>query len=359
MGTVLVVLLAGFSNCNARLTSPSSSSAAASTLGLHGTHISEWTSLFVAPGPGDNAVYLAPEKFNHTLLGPVGKGTTAHWYAAQWNNPYELLPQGDRAFGSFVPRAEPMQCASDIGASIPLAWNATTPSAGICAFESESASAPGWQLLQDGSELDCGIEYDLFLSPTGSNYPGYPTGIHATPNLTAMSALRVSMTLRLSEATVSDRCGTSPQCAGSGHVDYGYVVLGLIGSSTPAGKTPQTLFYQVLLSDTRQTLGCGGGSDCAARETEWYFKSNPFGANDAIASFNQSCLRPGAPEATVFEFDALPLYKRAVQTGPQDGSGSFNTDTSQWSIDGVYLGMGMQGSVRQSLFVQDFDVSWN
>jgi hypothetical protein len=319
-----------------------------------------WTSMFTSPGPGDSALYLAPEKFNHSLMGPVGTGAMSHWYAAQWNNPHELIPQ---AAGQFGAASAPMACANGLDPATPLAWNVTTPSAGICSFVSSSrslrgAGVEGWQLLQDGKDLACGYEFDLFLSPTGSNYPGYPAGVQATPNLTSMAELRVSMTLRLSESTVTDRCGSSPQCGGGGHVDYGYTVLGLIGSATNASGSHQTLFYQVLLSDTRQSSTCSGGQDCKPRDTSWYFPTNPYGANDAIASFGQPCLVPGAAEATVYEFDALPLYTQAVQHGPPGGGNGFIRDPSQWTIGGVYLGVGIQGSVRQSLFVQTFDIEW-
>jgi len=343
------------------------------------------TSLFSSPGPGGSGMYVAPVKFNHTLIGPVGAGPAplaSSWYAAQWNNPSSL------AFAA--PRRSPTaSCPATVGGR-QLDWAVATPSAELCSYN--GTAGQGWRIAQNGAAVRCSDEFDLFLSPVGANYPNASQGMRPSPALTSMGGLRVTGSVRLATGSVTDRCGASPQCGPGGKVDYGYAVLGIVcgtgsasqaaasvfpasdrpstgtgGPASPPGAPvkapaggPQTLFYQVLLADTRQGSNCpgGGGSACAARPRSWYFSKNPYGANDAIGSFGQPCLAPGAAAATGYDFDVLPLLRAAVRAGP-DAAPGFDRDPSHWAVHGVYLGVGLQGSAAMTLDVSGFDMRWS
>lgn len=308
-----------------------------------------WTSLFATPGISDAGMYIAPEAFNHSLIGPVGlgPGPSSHWYAAQWNNPAPL--QDAR-----VSAAATVSCPAQGMGQRPLDWSLQSATAAVCRY---GGATPAWRVAQNGDKVPCGTEDDLFLAPVGGNYPGAQQGMRRSPPLASMSQLRVTMTASLDTAAASVRCGADPQCGPGGKVDYGYAVLGIVCSALDAPGGGQTLFYQVLLADTRQHSPCAGGQACSKRPLAWYFEQNPYGASDTIANFGAPCLEPRAAAPSVLEFDALPQLRAAVEAGPPGGNGFFANATA-WSVTGVYLGVGLQGSTSMTLDVADFDVSF-
>lgn len=50
----------------------------------------------------DTAIYLSPPVFNHTLLGPIGIGTNASFYLAEWEIAYPLSTQASYSKGSCI-----------------------------------------------------------------------------------------------------------------------------------------------------------------------------------------------------------------------------------------------------------------
>ena len=198
------------------------------------------TSLLADPGLTDAGVYVDPVHFNHTLLGPVGNAAHPRWYLAEWNNPSHLNLASTPGTASICmdpgynalrqPSSWTLSSASASGPSDP-----SSPET-VCRL-----SSGNYVLRQNGSSISCGPELDLFVSPTGSNYPAFPQGfIGPSPPLSNLTTLRATFTFGMLQSVTEARCGSFPQCGGGGHVDYGYGVLGVIFDNYEAG---QTIFY--------------------------------------------------------------------------------------------------------------------
>ena len=135
-----------------------------------------------------------------------------------------------------------------------------------------------------------------------------------------------------------------------------YAVLGVVMDNRQQG---QTLFYQVNLGDTRDNTGCPGhGNSCDMVPLRWYASSNPYGATDSPANYNATCLKmsPSSPGSvntpTLYRLDVLPKLLQALAQGPA----TLSKDAEEWTVGSCYLGLGMQGSVTQSLFVESLDI---
>lgn len=217
-----------------------------------------------------------------------------------------------------------------------------------------------FEVHQDGAALACGNEFDSFLENNDHIYPAVPPGFTPSPPLPQLTHATVSFTAEvLAPSHVRDRCGTSPQCAGAGKIDYGYAVLGAVASNTKAG---QTFFYQVTLGDTRDNITCPSGdkprNQCLPAPLSWYFSTNPFGASDTPANLGATCLGlsavgGGATAVPVeYNLDVLPRYYHALANAPA----GMDTDPNNWVLSSVYLGVGMQGDVRQTVLLGDLSV---
>lgn len=141
--------------------------------------------------------------------------------------------------------------------------------------------------------------------------------------------------------------------------DHPPPVLGAV-ISNKASK--QTFFYQVALGDTRDNTTCRGKelrNHCDKVAMSWYFNSNPFGANDSPVTLGYPCLglgqdSRGARNRVVhYKLNVLPRYLQAFAEAPA----TMDTDPSHWQLDSVYLGLGLQGDVRQTLVVGDLSVT--
>jgi hypothetical protein len=135
-----------------------------------------------------------------------------------------------------------------------------------------------------------------------------------------------------------------------------YAVLGVVMDNRQQG---QTLFYQVNLGDTRDYTGCHGhGNACDVVPLRWYANTNPYGATDSPANYNATCLKmsslsPGSVNVpTFYHLDVLPKLLLALSDGPT----TLSKDASEWTVGSCYLGIGMQGSVTQSLYVEGLDI---
>lgn len=266
---------------------------------------------YILPGAAvGNAVYLAPKAYNKTLYGPVGKPATnePRWYIAQWN----------------IPHALPAQATSSAAG-----WQVENQDARV------TLSGNGVEFHQTGEGLACGLEYDLFLSPTDpAVYPGYPNGLLyiASPVSRPLRALG-SLTLELNAQELAETI--VPRCGLVGQIDYGFIVAAVIVSNSAAN---QVLYYQIMLRDTRPDML---GQGCKPGALPWWW-SGPvnYGYNDSIASYGAPCLVPGgAPNS--YKLNILkPLLKHIRQAPP-----GLSKKLNQWKISGVYVGTGLQGSV--------------
>lgn len=240
-------------------------------------------SLLVSPGPagGDASLWVAPRHFNHTLLGPVrtpahglvgpspkaaAAGSAAHWMAAQWNSPSPLPLEASPSAAR--------QCTGG-GDGRKVAWAVADAAHRLCYYTpAEAGGARAVELAQAGAQVPCGEEFDFFLSPVSPIYHNAlsSVGIAASPPLSHLAALRLSFGATWREAAVTARCGTPPQCGGSGAVDYGYTVAGVVFNNEAA---KQTLFWQMYLGDTRNASECphGGRDPCASNVRAWRRRS--------------------------------------------------------------------------------------
>ena len=361
---------------------------------------------WVALTPHDGAaaaatrqLFVAPVVHNGTILGPLGPGAAsrpdAFFYVAQWSNPQPLtlLPRGPAtpvtppSPACFPPPGAPPPPPSD---GVPV-WsiandairvcfnaNATAPHAaprsdgGRGGGGAETPRVLSVQLAQNGAAVPCGVEYDLFLSPNGRGaYPAIPAalGNEARVPLANVTRLRLSFGAHLQDASWRPRCGGL--CGPGGKVDYAYVTLGVPLSNPFAG---QTIFFQILLFDTREAMGCPGFAhvcDAASKSQPpgWYFSTLPtLGVTFPIGAFVNAangsaapaqCLRAvgdrawwGGPGADGDAFNAalLAALRRAVR----DAAGKFGADedAAHWGLDGWYLGAGLQGSATPAVTVQ-------
>lgn len=317
-------------------------------------------SLLRSPGPSDATAWAAPVHYNHTALGPIhgagapvppGDGT--RWMIAQWSNPDALNAGAADTSGS--------QGACSRG---DVQWSLATPTVRVCWYKPDAAGHHAVELAQSGSapgqsQLPCGHELDTFLSPTGDGHGTYtntPIGMDASDPLDSLASLTVELGAEMVYAGVKDRCGTSPQCGGGGHVDYGYATVGVILSNSEA---KQTIFYQIGLFDTRQQGACPSyQGPCVAGHRNWYFSKNPFGVTDSVATFDGAeCLTAGKGQGRVqYAIDVLPQLKSAVLEGPPSGRAGLSGNLTQWRHGGLYIGVGMQGSATQTLVVDSVDV---
>eukprot|EP00045_Choanoeca_perplexa_P014429 m.169858 g.169858 ORF g.169858 m.169858 type:complete len:336 (-) comp16673_c0_seq1:2270-3277(-) len=316
---------------------------------------SAWSkSLLIDAPPGSGSFYLTPNTtsppiFHHQLYGPLGNQTnaTAGWHITQWNT-WADLPTSAVYNARGPCQARPGTTPS---------WYASSKSSHVCSWPASPDQAGLVELHQDGSQLPCGAEFDTFLGPNTAVYSHYPSGMVVSQPLGALKALEVAFNVTMAGVpVVTDRCGTSPQCQGGGHVDYGYAVLGVVMDNREQG---QTLFYQVNLGDTRDNTGCSHhGNACDVVPLRWYANSNPYGATDSPANYNATCLKmssasPGTVNTpTAYRLNVLPKLLDALVHGPA----SLNKDAGEWTVGGCYLGIGMQGSVTQSMYVESLDI---
>lgn len=349
------------------------------------------SSLLTDPGFTNpaGAVWLSPNTtqppiFHYNLYGPLAAPPTpppvaasSPWMVTQWNTNANLPAPASSGSGANPCRATHLR--GGVQTTQP-AWFTSNPRSGhLCYYTdtplASSASStstppstptPTLEVHQDGSHgLPCGHEFDSFLSPIGRDYVHFPTGMRGSHGLASLAWLNltVGLTLLPGSGVVAHGCsnGTTPDCGPSGRVDYGYVTAGVVLHSN---ASQQTLFYQILFGDTREGRGCPGlRSACSpASPTSWYSSTNPFGANDVIASFDGApCLGLGSPapgtavpvgQRHLYQINVLPALLHAIRTGPP----ALSRDTSAWLASGIYIGPGLEGAVQTTLLIDSVDI---
>lgn len=131
------------------------------------------------------------------------------------------------------------------------------------------------------------------------------------------------------------------QCGPSGQVDYAYVTLGIVLSNSISSET---IFYQIILADTRGPPSCPANDPCTPW-SYWFFQSLPtLGYSESIANSYAgvgTCLKPGTGPQSF----ALPVGPRLVWS-VNTAAKQFGSDGTMdhWAITGIYLGAGMEGS---------------
>lgn len=315
-----------------------------------------------------HSLYVGPVTYNHSLMGPYnsfGEKSSGHFFISQWSNPIPFI--GTTSSGAVTPPNPQCRRGGDKNstdfASEPL-WSIENPTLRVCALKSLARSDQQRLLVQlaqsGGNALSCGPEFDLFLAP--NSFDQYPINNNRANNnknpvtLDRIQSVDLSFGVELVYSAVKRRCsaGKATNCGPGGEVDYMYVTLGL-PLSNPTAK--QTIFYQILLFDTRTASGeCGSSfetcSPTSNNEGTWYFSTLPtLGVNFNIGTFliqqEQPCLnlntgtRSAWYNSTTFNQTAfLAKLRKSVA----DAAARFGADGNEanWIVQDWYLGSGMQ-----------------
>jgi len=163
-----------------------------------------------------------------------------------------------------------------------------------------------------------------------------------SPPLSKFSTITFSFGAEMVYSQVDVRCGSNPQCSPT--PDYQYATAALTLDSL---ETKQTLFYQIMLYDTRQTQNCSPNENPCLQGSYWFFPTNPYGVNFNAANFGAPCLGPMAGRVH-YNLDVLPTLMHAITSGPS----GLDANLSHWKISGMYIGTGLQGQAF-SVFTVD------
>jgi hypothetical protein len=247
-------------------------------------------------------------------------GPAPNWRVAQWNMPGTEL--------------SPFTTATSGGATV---YSTASQEASVTISQSNNGTEVNF--AQNGTVLPCetangkGRESDLFIAPNSDhpNAPGVP-GIVAHPVLSSLASLTISAQITVTDGLTATSKGCPVNQAGA----LAAVVLRNI-----APGVHQTLFYQLTFSKF-----CGPGTvtrvkicNAIAQQPQFYFKTNPFGANDLAAPLGIAML--SSSDTRTVNVDVLPRLKMAIETGPPD----VDRDLSHWVVGGFYLGQHIWGDV--------------
>lgn len=291
-------------------------------------------------GPAEPALWFSPVAYSHALDGPAF-GAASGWYVTQWSA-LQQLNASDAVAG-----AGP--CPDDAGWS--TVWHAAAAGQLICLQRAAGGGGLGYFVAQDGSAvapgggvLPCGAEFDSFLSPTDRAYANVPAlNLNTSASLGDWAELVVRFSAELTALATTPRCGSAGSCGPSGHLDYGYVTLGLVLGALPgASGSASTLFYQADLADTRGVPSCPANDPCTTAFAGW-FETGPatLGFGASAAALGIPCLRPGAGPVA-YELPVLAWLNATLA----DAAARFGADgdPAHWRLVGLYLGPGLEGS---------------
>ena len=281
--------------------------AGASCLGAHAGDV------ILTDGP-EAALHVAPRdaalrKF-HGVDGDASQKSPT-WYFAQWGIPQEL-PGGVR---------------TNPGTD----WQVANPHARVAWF----AQPRTYELAQNGAigALPCGAEANLFLAPTTpGDYPNHAVGLLPSLPVSQLASLQATFGLDLVYERVDTRCLTAPNYAA-------YTVAAIL--TDDAAPDPQTLYYQVMLRDSR------GGTVvkrwCPGYEDE---DSPVFCVDDGLSPvYGQPGPVAGGGRRS-YALDLLPQL-RTVIASRHAKSGAparvLDADASHWRVTGLYYGQIIMG----------------
>jgi len=220
---------------------------------------------------------------------------------------------------------------------------------------------------------------DSFIGPVSNHYniPGGEEGIIPdaplpdgadgiipdAPPLSQHSALTLKFGSKVQYTNVSEGCSqgnANAPCGVGGHVDYGYTTASIILENDVSG---QVLFYQIILYDTRQDLGCGF-NPCQAN-TLWFDKgtsqssamggSTWYGVSHSIANYGKPCLKPMGPAGN-YSLNVLPKLNQVIDSAASSGAAGLDSNKSNWRVTQMYLGIGLQGDTLLTTLFYDVDL---
>jgi hypothetical protein len=250
-------------------------------------------------------------------------GPTPNWNVAQWNIPGgELSPfTSEEAGGALVQTASAAEAQVHIirrGRDVQVI------------------------LAQDGTVLPCESagrprESDLLLSPNGRSVtkPGISgLALQGAANLplTGLSRLEFSADVAVAAGITEYRKGCP--------VDQGGATIGLVLSQKDVAH-PQTMFYQLHIDEICGIQPAARDRICHATHSQlqYFFRTNPFGADDFLPLNHQPYLHNGEDRA--LRLDLLPRLKLIIAQSPP----AADHDLSHWYVGGIYVGQAIWGDV--------------
>lgn len=323
--------------------------------------------------PVSSSLLVDPSSKGPTLLGPypAGSPNASGFFVAQWNNPSPFSSDNTSTpFG---------RCTPPRGGSVEVAVG--SPSLRACVLRAQDG-ARTVELAATGASpeapVDCGKEFDAFLAPVGAGRTTVEGRTPISPNflpladsppLSTLASVRASFTAALLEAETQPRCGPRGSCGPSGSIDWVYSVLGIVLSNREpaidsedalahATARDETLFFQIILSDTRAGPTCNATLDpCLPRALHWFASASPtFGCSDAVGTLQPgACLVAGGP-ARAFDLDLLSRITAAIS----EAAASFGADGdfSHWRVSSAYVGSGLQGSATFTTQIAGWDLRY-
>ena len=315
--------------------------------------------------PLSSSLLVDPSSKGPTLLGPYPAGSPPNgsgYFIAQWDNPSPFSGNASSPFG---------RCTPPPGGRVEVAVG--SPSLRACVLQAQDG-ARSVELAATGASPDapavaCGKEFDAFVAPVGvgrttaeGRTPIAPNflPLEESPPLSTVGSVTASFSAALLHADTQPRCGPRGSCGPSGNIDWVYSVLGVVLSNRApvlhATARDETLFFQVILSDTRAGPACNASLDpCLPRALHWFASAAPtFGCSDAIGTLQPgACLLPGGP-ARAFNLELLPRITAAIS----DAAASFGADSdlAHWRVSSMYVGSGLQGSATFATQIADWDL---
>ena len=302
------------------------------------------------PGPSEDGIFLSPVVYDHTLDGPAFSGNSSWFYLTQWSNTHQLNASAAQ------PGPAPGGLCHESADATTL-YHIQTDGALACMQEGTNGKR-SLLVRQDGgaANISCGAEFDMFIAPTDKAYSNIAQmNIPGNVSMGSISTFVLNFTLDLLEWSTIPRCGAAGSCGPSGQLDYGYMVLGVV---MDAG--PQTIYYQVILADTRGAPSCPSEDPCTP-VIFWFETTLPtLGISESIAHGypnvpSSSCMKPGAGP-THYSLDTL--YDRLIWSILTSASNyGSNPNPSAWFVTGFYIGSGIEGSTTSAYRISDINVA--
>lgn len=247
-----------------------------------------------------NALYIAPLEWDGTLYGPVGcTSCQPTWHIAQWNIPEELPDQW---------------------LNLSDGWYTANEHGRVKYYNSSSR----YEIAQNGTNgLSCGLEYNLFISPTindGANYPTFPSGFTPSVPLNELGYIIHSVGSRVVYEQVNSGCG----------LNYVAYTTAMIFTNS---YNNQVFYYQIILRDSRGIQPDKSWAPTLHGPIEYCL-------DDGIHVYNKSYLTKGGSRK-VYLINILTRVKTILQSGDY----GIDTNLAHWRLTGSYIGHLLQGKV--------------
>jgi len=256
--------------------------------------------------PLRGAVFMAPSVYNGSLLGVAGdcaRYPSPGWHVAQWNIPQDLNPGCGRTTWTIANRYAKVKYVA--GAYL-LGQNGNT------------------------SALACGKEFDLYLETNNPrSYSGSPDGLVTSKPIAELTSLRLSLSTQVVYEAVAQRCSSNYA---------GYLVAMVF--THPVAK--QTLFYQIILRDSRGRNYYPWGAWCSGNEAA---NNGTFCIDDDIRVLRGSYVDANGATADN-SIDVIWRIREVLSSRHVKPSGIvLNSDMNGWKLQNLYLGQKLQGGV--------------